>query len=88
MCPRKMLDYLASQTPIIASQLPCLKSILNNKNCLFSRAGDIKDLAQKIDYALNHKEEMQEKAKRAYEDIKKLTWQSKTKAVIDLLKNT
>lgn len=85
MSPHKLFDYLASQRPLISSDLPCLRSILNKKNCVFCKPGDARDLADKIKYVLNSPDLAKKIVKQASEDIKKYTWLARAKRIIELI---
>ncbi len=47
---------MASKKPIIASDLPSIKCILNKENAIFCKPGDPNDLAEKISYLLNNED--------------------------------
>ncbi len=87
MCPRKLFDYLAAGLPLISSDLPSIKTVLNNKNCIFCKPGDSEDLAQKIDYILNNPKVKNEIVKHAQEDIKKYTWENRAQKIFELINN-
>jgi len=53
--PIKLFEYMAIGLPIIASDLPSLREVLNDENALFFEQGDSKDLAKKIELLKDNK---------------------------------
>ncbi len=82
MTPLKMFEYQVSKRPIIASNLPSIKEILNDKNCLFCEPGKPLDLADKIEYLLEHKVLGYALAEQAYRDVQQYSWQARAKKII------
>lgn len=74
MCPLKMLEYMASQRPIIASDLPSIREILNDTNSVICKPGDSTDLAEKIKLLLDNQSLGQKLSQRAREDAKRYSW--------------
>jgi len=87
MTPIKMFEYMAANKPIIASDLPSIKEILNDNNCFFCKPGDSNDLAEKIKFVLNNKEIAEKKAQQAYKDSKQYSWDKRTKKIIEFIKH-
>lgn len=80
--PLKLFEYMASQRPVVASDLPSLREVLNEKNCVFFKPDDAKDLAKKIVWLLENPETADKIAKQAYQDVKKYTWEKRAKNII------
>ena len=74
MSPMKMFEYMAAQRPIVASDLPTIREILDDSNCVFCRPGDPGDLANKIDQVLSDSGLVDQISTQAYRDVKKYTW--------------
>jgi len=87
MTPIKMFEYMASKRPIIASNLPSIREILNDKNCLFCRPGNFKDLADKIRLLLSNKKLANQISNQAHKDVQKYTWQKRTEKILNFIKN-
>lgn len=80
--PLKMFEYMASKKPIIASDLPVLREILNEDNSVLVKCDDISDWRKAIEVLQDDRLRLQI-ANRAYEDfIKKYTWKIRAKNVI------
>ena len=86
MTPLKMFEYMASYRPIIASSLPSIKEILNEKNCLFCRPGDYRDLAECVKKILNNNDLADKISRQARLDIKNYTWQKRAEKILDFIK--
>ncbi len=85
MSPMKMFEYMASQRPIIASDLPSIREILNEKSCIFCKPGDPVDLAEKIKSTLSNNILAKQIAGQAYEDVKNYTWDKRVERIIRFL---
>ena len=73
--PVKMMEYMASDIPVIA---PALKNILyyfNDKQICFYKPEDVNDLADKIIFLYNHPERRKELSKNAFEYIQQHNWE-------------
>lgn len=82
MSPVKMFEYMASKKPIIASDLPSIKEVLNDKNALLVKEGDPEDLAQGIKNILNDKRFAENLTTQAFIDVKKYSWQERVKKIL------
>jgi glycosyltransferase involved in cell wall biosynthesis len=85
MCPLKMLEYMAGGRPIIASDLPSIREILNDNNSLICRPGDSADLAEKIKLLLDNQSLREKLARQAREDAKKYTWNKRAERIISFI---
>lgn len=72
--PMKLFEYLAAEKPIIASDLPSIKEILNEKNAFFFTSGNVQELVNAITFVFDNDNLAQEAAKQAKIDAKKYTW--------------
>ena len=84
--PLKLFEYMASQRPIVASDLPSIREILNEKNCLFFKSDNAKDLAAKIIFLSEHQEIMDQIAKQAYLDVQNYDWGKRAEKIIKFIK--
>lgn len=72
--PMKLFEYMASNTPIIASDLPSVREIVTDREVLFFEADHVASLNEKIEYALSYPEKVGANAKRAFEHVTSYTW--------------
>ncbi len=84
--PLKLFEYMASQRPILASDLPSLREALNQNNALFFESDQPRDLASKIDLVLEDQELSSRIAAQALIDVKEYTWQKRVKKIISIKK--
>jgi glycosyltransferase involved in cell wall biosynthesis len=86
MSPLKMFEYMASLRPIIASDLPSVRDVLNDRNCFLCKPGDYHNLALTIQKVINNSAQAKNIAKQAFEDVKKYTWSKRAKNIINFIK--
>ena len=85
MTPLKMFEYLAAGRPIIASDLPSIREILNEGNCLFCRPGDPDDLAKKIKQALNDPVLADKISRQAVLDSEQYGWNKRALKILNFI---
>jgi len=85
MSPLKMFEYLASGRPIISSDLPSIREVLNETNCLFCRPGDPADLAAKIKLILRDNDLVDKITRQALLDVKKYSWEKRAENIIKFI---
>lgn len=83
--PIKMFEYMASKKPIIASDLPSIREILNEENCLFFKPGNADDLINKLDLILANNVLAQKIGLRAYEDVRNHTWTKRAEKIVNFI---
>lgn len=83
--PLKLFEYMASKTPIVASDLPSLREVLNENNSILVKPGDYKDLARGIQRVLTDKSLSDRISERAYNDVQNYTWDNRAKKILSLL---
>lgn len=83
--PIKMFEYMASGTPIVASDLPSIREVLNENNAIMVKAGDASGLSQGIEIAFS--DEGLARATRAKECVKEYTWEKRAKNVFNFIKS-
>ncbi len=74
MIPVKMLEYMAMGIPVVAPDLGNLTHYFSDQQVCFYRAEDPFDLADKVQYLLEHPSVMRSYAARATEFISKNNW--------------
>ena len=86
MSPVKMFEYMAGGRPIIASDLPTIREVLNEKNAVFVPPDNPSALAQAIEELLKHPERAQEFARQAKRDVLAYSWDERTKRILSFIK--
>jgi glycosyltransferase involved in cell wall biosynthesis len=83
--PMKLFEYMASGVPIIASDLPSIKEVLNEYNAVFFEADNNKDLAEKILKNLKEKKFLNKISHNALIDVKEHTWRERGKKILEII---
>jgi len=82
MSPLKMFEYMAVGKPIVTTDLPTIRDVLDESCAYFSQPGNPESLAEAIMEALVYPEEASEKAKKAQERVKEHTWEKRMKRIL------
>lgn len=85
MSPLKLFEYMASGVPIIASDLPSLREVIDESMAYFFEPDDSKSLARTIEYVLAHQEEAHGKAMQSLEKVKEYSWNLRAKKIIKFI---
>lgn len=85
--PMKLFEYMASRVPIVASRLPSISEVLNNDNAVLIEPESPEALVSGIDRVLNDPHLSKRIAAKAYEDVKKYTWDIRGKRIADFILN-
>jgi glycosyltransferase involved in cell wall biosynthesis len=81
--PLKLFEYMASGTPIIASDLPSLREVLrDNENAILVEADEAKALANGIKKILDDRPLADRLAAAARKDVEAMTWAARAESVI------
>ena len=83
--PMKMFEYMASKKPIIASDLPTIREILNEKNAILIKPDNPKELAKGIKEILENPELSAKISNQAFQDVQQHTWQNRAKKIIEFI---
>ncbi len=83
--PLKLFAHMASGVPIVASDLPSLREILNEFNAFFVEPDNPRAFAEGIARVLDDEAFSQKISRRALEDVKKYTWRSRAKNILDFI---
>ncbi len=83
--PMKLFEYMASGTPIVASDLPSIREILNESNACFFKSDDPESLAISIRDLLNNKEKQVNISTKSSHDIVNYSWDSRAKNIINFI---
>ena len=84
--PMKLFEYMASGTPIVASDLPSVREILNEKNAILVQPDSSQALSEGISRALSDREFAHAISSQALLDVEKYTWESRVKSILDFIK--
>ena len=96
--PLKLFEYMAAKKPIVASDLPSIREILNEFNSVLVKADNSESLASGINKVLENSireqapygtgKTLTEKiSTKAYEDVQNYTWDIRAKSILIFIKN-
>lgn len=81
--PLKMFQYMASQRPVVATDLPAMREVLRDgENAVLVEPDDPQALAQGIQRVLQTPDLTQRLAAQAYRDVTTLTWQHRAASIL------
>ncbi len=83
--PLKLFEYMASKRPIVASNLPSIKEVMNEQNCVFFDSDNPEDLVDKIKLVLNDNSLAARISEQAYQDAKFYTWEKRAADVLNFI---
>jgi len=81
--PLKMFEYMASKTPIVASDLPSIREILNEENAVLAEADNPEKFAEGIKKVMEKQELSDKISHRAFQDVQKYSWQDRAKRIYE-----
>ncbi len=76
--PLKLFEYMASGTPIVASDLPSLREVLSDECAVFVTPDDSESMAQGIRTAMT---DGAQRAVRAREEVQKYSWTKRARSI-------
>lgn len=85
MSPMKMFEYMASGRPIITTDLPSVREVLNENNALFVPPGDPRRLAEAIQHLFDDRCLSDRLAVQACKDVRRYTWENRCRFLFDFL---
>lgn len=84
--PLKLFEYMASQKPIVASDLPSIREILTHGvNAILVEPDNPDALAAGIKYAIENEQFSQRIASKASQDVKCYTWHRRAEGILEFL---
>ena len=86
MSPLKMFEYMASGTPIVTSDLPSIREVLDDSSALLVKPDDEQSLTAGLVKILSDEELANSLSTKASELIKKYTWQDRVKNILQFIK--
>lgn len=83
--PIKLFAHMASGRPLIVSDLPSMREVLDNTNATFFTPDSPESLSNAIIKVLNNPEEAAPIAERALEKVKEYSWEKRAEKILDYI---
>lgn len=80
--PMKLFEYMASGRPIVASDIPSIREIVNDGMVFFAAPDDPRSFARAIREVLDNPDEALRRAERARQESQKYTWETRAKKIL------
>ena len=81
--PLKLFEYMASQRPIVASDLPSIREVLNETNAVMVEPDNPEALAAGIKLVLEDSRLADKLARQALVDASNYTWQKRAEKILE-----
>ena len=83
--PMKLFEYMASKRPIVATDIPSVREILNDTNAIIIPPDDSEAMAKGIMEALQNNNKVEKITRKAYSDVGLHTWKERAKRILGFM---
>ncbi len=83
--PMKLFEYMAAKKPIIASDLPSIREVLDNESAFFVESSNPEKLAGIIDTVTKETSKAVQISERAYKKVLNYSWNTRASGIIDFI---
>ena len=82
MSPLKMFEYMASGNPIVSTDLPSIREVLDESTAYLFDPNNSNDVTKRISEVLERYDEAQIKATKATQRVREFTWERRADDII------
>jgi len=86
MSPLKLFEYMASRRPIVATDLPSIREVLNEESSVLVKSDDSQAFAEGAKKILDNPRLAGKISEKAFEDVKNYTWQKRAEKIVEFIK--
>ncbi len=83
--PLKLFEYMASKKPIVSSDLPSIREVLDEENAVLVAPGDPEALAEGIKRVLDDEDLAKKIAEKAYHDVQQYSWEKRAERILEYI---
>lgn len=83
--PMKMFEYMAVKRPMVASDLPSIREVLNKSNAILVEPDKPEILAQEIKRIIDNPDLAKKIAQQAYSDVGQYSWDKRAQKIIEFI---
>ena len=87
MCPMKILEYMASKRPIVASDLNSIRELISEKESVLIQPESEEALAAGIKQIIENQQFADEISSSAFNKAQNFTWQNRAQAIINFMES-
>ncbi len=84
--PMKLFEYMASNRPIVASDLPSIREVINEKSAKLVEPDDPEALAASITHMLDHPDQANILVSTAMDLVREYSWDKRAQKILDFMK--
>lgn len=88
MSPMKMFEYMASSRPIVTTDLPAIREVLDENTAVFVSPDDRASLEEGLEKLLNDDKLGERLATNAYTRVAEFTWEKRAERILDFISRT
>jgi len=85
MSPLKMFEYMASGTPVVATDLPSIREVLSEKNAILIQPDNLDSLCEGLEKLIGDASLGKQISGRALEDVKSYGWNERAGGILDFI---
>lgn len=72
--PVSLIEAMASGLPIVATDIPAIRAMLDERSATLARKADVDDLAERLDWAIRNRDTVLRRAEAAREKAREYDW--------------
>ncbi len=86
--PMKLFEYMASKRPIVATDIPTVREILNDANAIIVPPDNPEAMARGIIKASGNNDNLKRIIEKAYQDVRLHTWGKRAKRILNFMEKS